>query len=162
MAVAQQAMDFLFDGLMIEVHCSPADALSDAEQQLTPFQYGKLINRLHYVSSVGPARLPEEIRLLRKQIDANDNDMITLLAKRMECVRQIGAWKRVHNISLFQPERWEHMLRERARSSTSHHLSESFVRDLFEHIHEEALNIQERIPTDKPNAARPRKRERVL
>src|SRR5271167_4332831 len=58
MAVAQQAMDFLFDGLMIEVHCAPPTALSDARQQLTPPQYGRLINKLRYVSSDGPARLP--------------------------------------------------------------------------------------------------------
>ncbi len=158
MAVAQQAMDFLFDGLMIEVHCAPPTALSDARQQVTPPQYGRLINELHYVSSDGPARLPEEIKFLRKEIDAIDNDMITLLAKRMECVRHIGTWKRAHNVSLFQPERWEHILRDRVRSSARHHLSESFVRDLFEHIHEEALNIQGRIPTDKSKRVSPSKR----
>jgi chorismate mutase len=152
MTVAQQAMDFLFDGLMIEVHCAPPTALSDARQQVTPLQYGRLINKLHYVSSDGPARLPEEIKLLRKEIDAIDNDMITLLAKRMECVRHIGTWKRAHNVSLFQPERWEHVLQDRVRSSARHHLSESFARDLFEHIHEEALNIQGRVPTDKSSA----------
>ena len=149
MAVAQQAMDFLFDGLMIEVHCAPPTALSDTRQQVTPPQYGRLINKLHYVSSDGPVRLPEKIKLLRKEIDAIDNDMITLLAKRMECVRHIGTWKRAHNVSLFQPERWEHIIRDRVRSSVKNHLSESFARDLFEHIHEEALDIQGRIPTDR-------------
>jgi len=157
MAVSQQAMDFLFDGLMIEVHCAPPTALSDARQQVTPPQYGKLINKLHYVSSDGPARLPEEIKLLRKEIDAIDNDMIALLAKRMECVRHIGTWKRAHNVSLFQPGRWEHVLLDRVRSSARHHLSESFARDLFEHIHEEALNIQGRIPTDKSSASHHRR-----
>ena len=50
MAVAQQAMDFLFDGLMIEVHCAPRSALSDPRQQMTPAQYGRLISKLRYVS----------------------------------------------------------------------------------------------------------------
>ncbi|MGA3318224.1 MAG: bifunctional 3-deoxy-7-phosphoheptulonate synthase/chorismate mutase type II [Candidatus Korobacteraceae bacterium] len=160
MALAQQAIDFLFDGLMIEVHCAPPASLSDARQQVTPSQYGRLINKLRYVSSDGPARLPEEIKLLRKEIDAIDNDLITLLAKRMECVRRIGTWKRAHNVSLFQPERWEHILQDRVRSSVRNHLAESFARDLFEHIHEEALIVQGRIPTDKSSASHRRKGER--
>ena len=162
MAVAQQAMDFLFDGLMIEVHCAPPASLSDAKQQVTPRQYGRLINQLNYVSSDGPARLPEEMKLLRKEIDGIDTDLITLLAKRMECVRHIGTLKRVHNVSLFQPERWEHVIQDRVRSSARNHLSESFARDLFEHIHEEALLIQGRIPTAKSSASRRRKSDRVF
>ena len=161
MAVAQQAMDFLFDGLMIEVHCAPPASLSDAKQQVTPSQYGRLINQLNYVSSDGPAHLPEEMKLLRKQIDGIDHDLITLLAKRMECVRHIGTLKRAHNVSLFQPERWEHVIQDRVQSSARHHLSESFARDLFEHIHEEALLIQGRIPTAKSSASR-RKSDRVF
>jgi chorismate mutase len=149
MAVAQQAMDFLFDGLMIEVHCAPRTALSDTEQQVTPAQYGRVISKLHYVSSGDPAQPPKQIQRLRNEIDAIDHGMITLLAKRMQCVKHIGTWKRNHNISLFQPERWEHLLHDRIRSGARRHLSESFVRDLFEHIHEEALNIQGRILAEK-------------
>ena len=161
MAVAQQAMDFLFDGLMIEVHCSPRAALSDAQQQMTPAQYGRLIRKLHYVSSRGSRQLPEAIRLLRKEIDLIDSDLIALLAQRMACVRRIGTWKRNQDISLFQPERWEHILQDRVRSGVRRRLSESFVRDLFEHIHEEALNVQERIPAAKPSAQWHRKGQAV-
>ncbi|MGA2903615.1 MAG: bifunctional 3-deoxy-7-phosphoheptulonate synthase/chorismate mutase type II, partial [Candidatus Korobacteraceae bacterium] len=149
MAVSQQAIDFLFDGLMIEVHCAPRAALSDSRQQITPAQYGRLIRKLRYVSSGNSTRLPEAIKLLRKEIDALDRDVIALLAKRMECVKRIGSWKRSRDISLFQPERWEQIIHDRVRSSARHHLSESFVRDLFEHIHEEALNIQGRVPAAK-------------
>jgi len=161
MAVAQQAIDFLFDGLMIEVHCAPRAALSDAKQQMTPAQYGRLISKLRYVSSSVPTQLPEAIKLLRREIDAIDNDLIALLAQRMECVRKIGSWKRKNNISLFQPERWEYILEDRTRSSVRRHLAESFVRDLFEHIHEEALNIQGRMPTERSNTPRRRKAEAV-
>jgi chorismate mutase len=161
MAVAQQAMDFLFDGLMIEVHCTPGAALSDRAQQLTPAQYGRLIRKLHYVSSSSLTRLPEAIKILRKEIDAIDTSLIALLANRMECVRRIGTWKRNQDISLFQPERWEHILRNRTQSGVRRQLSESFVRSLFEHIHEEALNIQGRIPTGKSNSPPHRRRASV-
>jgi chorismate mutase len=156
MAVAQQAIDFLFDGLMIEVHCAPRAALSDPKQQMTPAQYGRLVGKLHYTSS-SPTRLPEAIESLRKEIDAIDGDMIALLAKRMACVRRIGAWKRKQDISLFQPQRWEHILQDRIRSGVRRHLSDSFVRNLFEHIHEEALNIQGRVPAERSRSPRDQK-----
>ena len=34
--LCQQAMDLGFDGLIVESHCSPDDAWSDAKQQVTP------------------------------------------------------------------------------------------------------------------------------
>ena len=144
--VAQEALDFLFDGLMIEVHCAPDNALSDASQQLTPKQYGRLLGRLRYPCGADPNLLSPAVQVLRKEIDAIDDDLIALLARRMECVEQIGLWKRDHNVSLFQLERWEQVLHDRVQSSVQRHLSESFVRDLFEHIHEEALSLQEKIP----------------
>lgn len=156
MAVAQQAIDLLFDGLMIEVHCAPSNALSDSAQQMTPAQYGRLIRRLRYVSSSAPTQLPEVIKLLRNQIDAIDDNLIALLAKRMECAERIGIWKRKHNVSLFQPERWEQILQDRIQSSVRRHLSASFVRNLFEHIHEEALNIQGRVPAERSCSRRQR------
>jgi chorismate mutase len=160
-AVAQQAMDFLFDGLMIEVHCTPRAALSDPKQQMTPAQYGRFIRKLHYVSSSSFRPLPQAIKVLRKQIDGIDSDVIALLAKRMECAKQIGTWKRDLDISLFQPERWEHILRDRTRSGVRRHLSESFVRNLFEHIHEEALSVQGRVPAAKSSSPPRRKGEAV-
>jgi chorismate mutase len=45
-SVAQNAMDLLFDGLMIEAHINPPAALSDAKQQVTPDEYHRLISKL--------------------------------------------------------------------------------------------------------------------
>ena len=35
------------DGLIVEVHSNPEDALSDKDQALTPLQFGELMKRLH-------------------------------------------------------------------------------------------------------------------
>jgi len=144
--VAQQAMDFLFDGLMVEVHCAPRAALSDAQQQLTPAQYGRLIVWLRHLFSNPAAQLPARIEILRREIDTIDDELIELLARRISIVREIGHWKRRHTISIFQPERWASILLDRAESSVRKGLSESFARDLFERIHEESLTIQANIP----------------
>ena len=45
-AIAQQAMDLNFDGLMTEIHINPDDAWSDAQQQITPTVFKKLIASL--------------------------------------------------------------------------------------------------------------------
>ena len=45
--IAQQALDLNFDGLMVEVHCSPEQALSDARQQLSPAQFRQMLASLH-------------------------------------------------------------------------------------------------------------------
>lgn len=42
--VAQQALDLNFSGLMIETHCDPSRALSDAEQQIDPATLGRLVD----------------------------------------------------------------------------------------------------------------------
>jgi len=39
-------MDLDFDGLIIETHCNPDKALSDAQQQITPDALRKLLGRL--------------------------------------------------------------------------------------------------------------------
>jgi chorismate mutase len=44
--VAQKALDFHFDGLMIESHVDPVNALSDKNQQLKPAELGELLNSL--------------------------------------------------------------------------------------------------------------------
>ncbi len=41
--VARRSLDLKFDGLMIEVHPNPAEALSDAGQQLTPETFEQLM-----------------------------------------------------------------------------------------------------------------------
>ena len=40
-------MDLNFDGLIIETHCNPDKALSDAKQQVTPEGLKKILDRLH-------------------------------------------------------------------------------------------------------------------
>jgi chorismate mutase len=85
--LCQQAMDMGFDGLIVESHCCPDDAWSDARQQVTP-------DVLDYILSMLVVRdekvTTEGIRQLRSQIDEIDDQLIDLLAKRMRVCREIG------------------------------------------------------------------------
>ena len=88
--LCQQAMDLGFDGLIVECHCDPDNAWSDAKQQVTPdvldYILSLLIIRDEKVSTEG-------ITQLRKQIDEIDNEMMELLSKRMRVCREIGQYK---------------------------------------------------------------------
>ena len=85
--LCQQAMDMGFDGLIVESHCDPDKAWSDAKQQVTPdvldYILGLLVVRDETVTTEG-------INQLRKQIDEIDNDLMDLLSKRMRICREIG------------------------------------------------------------------------
>lgn len=45
--LAERALESGYDGLMIESHCNPAEALTDASQQLTPEALARMLSKLH-------------------------------------------------------------------------------------------------------------------
>ncbi|MCK4765688.1 MAG: bifunctional 3-deoxy-7-phosphoheptulonate synthase/chorismate mutase type II [Candidatus Aminicenantes bacterium] len=149
LSVAQNAMDLLFDGLMLEVHFDPAQALSDAKQQLTPDAYNRLINKLKIkkVSSES-TDYKQHIESLRNDIDEIDHQLLKLLAQRMNNAKKIAFHKMKNDISLFQPERWEKIMESRVKDGLGQGLSEDFVSRLYQFIHEESLREQEQVLTD--------------
>ena len=95
--VSQQAMDLGFEGLMIEAHCNPDCAWSDAKQQVLPEVLDFILDRLVIRESV---EATESISQLRKQIDELDNHLMDVLTKRMRISREIAEYKKLHNQSL--------------------------------------------------------------
>lgn len=137
--LCQQAMDLGFDGLMVESHCTPDKAWSDAKQQLTP-------DMLHYILSLLVIRdsqvLTDELNQLRKQIDDIDNQLLALLAKRMKVCRDIGAYKKEHNMAVLQTGRYKEIIDKRGAQGTLCGMDADFIRDVFEHVHEESVRQQ--------------------
>ena len=64
--VAEQAIRMGMDGLMIEVHSNPAQALSDARQQLPPEDFAQLLRRLTPIDSSSAGTESAELASLRK------------------------------------------------------------------------------------------------
>lgn len=143
-AVAQEALDLLFDGLMLEVHPDPDNALSDAEQQFTPAQFFDLVEglKLSHEQSDSVAfatRLSE----LRESVDGLDSQLLEVLSQRMELVCKMGELKAAQNVSTFQPHRWQEIVDDRVAKGTGLDLSKDFVLQLMQSIHEEAIRQQE-------------------
>ena len=137
--LSQQALDLGFDGLMIESHCDPDKAWSDAKQQVTPevadYIVGMLVARDNTYTTEG-------IKLLRQQIDKIDNELMDLLAKRMRVCREIGQYKKEHNMQVLQTGRYNEILDKRGVQGSLTGMSPEFVKQVFEHIHEESVRQQ--------------------
>lgn len=137
--LCQQAMDLGFDGLIVESHCSPDEAWSDARQQVMPDVLDFILDKLTIRNS---ATTTESLEALRKQIDECDNQLLELLAKRMRICREIGTYKKEHNLTVVQTARYTEILDKRGAQATLCGMSNSFIRDVFEHIHEESVAQQ--------------------
>ena len=137
--LCQQAMDLGFDGLIIESHCSPDNAWSDAKQQVTPDVLDFIIDRLVIRNIISST---ESIEALRSQIDECDNSLLDILAKRMRISREIGTYKREHNMTVVQATRYNEILDKRGAQGVLCGMSDEFVRTIFERIHEESVRQQ--------------------
>ena len=137
--VSQQAMELKFDGLMIECHCSPDDALSDAGQQITPEDLENLVKGLVIRENSAGA---DSIELLRKQIDDADRQLLELLARRNAISKEIGMYKKENNMPVLQTGRYNEILEKRARMGETLGLDRDFVLAIMKSIHEESVKIQ--------------------
>lgn len=141
--VAQKALDLGMNGLMIESHVDPAEALSDAQQQLTPEQLNELVSKLILRSShTSNHELIDKLAELRKIIDELDDELMNVLKKRIQIIEQIGSYKKEHNITIFQLQRWQEILRTRGQWADKLGLSRQHVEKLCQLLHEESIRVQ--------------------
>lgn len=137
--LCQQAMDLGMDGLIIESHCNPDAAWSDASQQVTP-------DILDYILSILVIRdeivTTENITALRKQIDEIDNSLMDLLAKRMRISREIGQYKKEHGMTILQTSRYNEILEKRGAQGALCGIDSDCIKQIFETIHEESVKQQ--------------------
>ena len=128
-----------FDGLMIESHCNPDQALSDSAQQVTPSVLKDVLEHL-VVRSGAP--FDDELVLLRQQIDDCDHELLAVLARRMSVAREIGRFKRANNLRVVQPARYQDMIKARIEEGDHLGLSEDFTQRVMQAIHEESVRQQ--------------------
>ena len=137
--LCQQAMDLGFDGLMVESHCTPDCAWSDAKQQVTPDVLDFILSKL-VIRELAPTT--ESLETLRRHIDEIDNNLMELLAKRMRISREIGQYKLEHNMTVVQTRRYNEILDKRGAQGVLCGMAPEFVKSVFEDIHEESVRQQ--------------------
>ena len=144
-SVCQKALDLDFDGLMIESHRDPDNAWSDAAQQVTPERLGEIIAALIVRSSKLDDYAENQLESLRAQIDRIDNYMLEIMGERMDIARKIGEFKRDNGITILQTNRWDEIINDRIKKAAKKELTEDFVKDLMEAVHQESIRHQTRI-----------------
>lgn len=137
--LCQQAMDLGFDGLIVESHCNPDCAWSDAAQQVTPDILDYILNLLVIRET---NQSTENLNELRKQIDECDDDLIQVLAKRMRVAREIGTYKKEHGMTILQTGRYNEILEKRGSQGALCGMDADFIKKVFEAIHEESVRQQ--------------------
>ena len=145
--LSQRALDLGLDGLMIESHCNPSVALSDASQQLTPEALRDLLENRLVVRDTDSDSIEykENIDHLRAQIDVIDENLLFALKSRMAVSRKIGQYKKEHNISIIQTTRWDEVLKEATNKGGQYGLDEWFIYTIFNAIHEASVKVQNEI-----------------
>ncbi len=137
--LSQQAMDLNYDGLIIESHCDPDNAWSDASQQVTPARLKEILETLVIRDR---KQSTEDLSDLRKQIDELDDQLLELLAKRMRISCEIGTFKKEHNMTVVQTGRYDEILHTRISQAEAMKMDTEFIRTILEAIHEESVRQQ--------------------
>ncbi len=137
--LAQQAMDMGFDGLIVEAHCSPDDAWSDKAQQITPQTLAYICRNLVIRQTTATT---ESLSELRDQIDKLDDQLLELLTHRMRVSRDIGQYKKEHDMPILQTGRYEELLARRAAQAVELGMDREFMRTVLRAIHEESIRQQ--------------------
>jgi chorismate mutase len=141
--VAQKALDLDLDGLMIETHINPSVALSDAKQQITPAVLSVLFEGLVFRKAEGDGSdFHRKLLELRSRVDSTDDLLLQALVTRMNLIKQIGEYKKDKQVTILQIRRWEEILTRQIAHGSSSGLDGSFIKKLYELIHEESIRIQ--------------------
>jgi chorismate mutase len=84
----------------------------------------------------------ENLAELRHQIDAIDEGLLEQLSKRMRISREIGIYKKEHNMPILQTPRYDEILENRSKMGLAMDLSPEFVKKIYTEIHEESVRQQ--------------------
>ena len=146
-ATAQKALDLASDGLMIECHINPDEALTDAQQQITPEALVTMLSALTFRAKQAGG-VERDLAGLRSEIDDIDNELLQLLARRMEVSAQIGEYKKQNNVTVVQMDRWKKILADHVAAGEAMGLSPLLINKVFEAIHQASIERQSQIMED--------------
>lgn len=136
--LCQQAMDMGFDGLIVESHCNPDQAWSDAKQQVTPTRLKEILGNIILREN----HTTEDLSDLRQQIDVIDNQILDILAHRMRISKEIAQFKKEHSMPVLQAGRYDEILNIRGEQGQKMGMSSEFIKEVFEAIHGESVRVQ--------------------
>lgn len=143
--VSQKALDLEMDGIMIETHFDPHNALSDAGQQITPAELKDLLGKLEIRKKTGNIAFQNKLEEMRTEIDKLDGELLQILARRMKVIDEIGDYKKENRITILQMKRWAGIISDRLSIGVNLNLEKNFLKKLLNLIHIESIRRQTEI-----------------
>ena len=86
--------------------------------------------------------IPQELKEFREQIDALDAQLLELLAKRFQIVRNVGHMKVEKNMEVVQADRAQEVIDMAAERAVQKGVPEKFIRKMYEAMIDEAHVIE--------------------
>jgi chorismate mutase-like protein len=81
----------------------------------------------------------------REEIDKIDKELLKVLSKRMEIIKDISKIKKQQKIPVLQKKRIETMLKDRRKLAEKYKLNPDFIEKLYKGLIEESMRIEETI-----------------
>ncbi len=141
--VANKSLAQQMQGLMIETHYKPSEALSDPMQQMRPMELTTLLEKLLKTKIKGESA-EDQLEGLRRQIDEQDQQLLEKLAGRLALSRQTGMVKRQLGAEIIQPRRQMDLFQDRRKRAEALNLSPEFVESFLTLLHDESVAVQSR------------------
>lgn len=91
----------------------------------------------------------DKLTVLRNNIDTLDEELLHLLVKRLEVIKQVGKIKKELNLPALDANRWGQVLEKNIAKGQQLGLNGEFVKQILDTIHMQALDIEEDIKNDK-------------
>lgn len=140
--ISQKAIDFEMNGLMIETHFDPDNALTDSAQQISPAVLALMLHRLKIRDSKLNVNTKGKLEELRSEIDQLDIELLQILAKRMGVIDKIGQHKNENDITILQMKRWAGIIEDRLSIGSQLDLNKEFLKRILNIIHKESMQRQ--------------------
>ena len=84
----------------------------------------------------------KDLASLRAEIDQLDEQLWTIIGKRVDVARQIGEWKREHDEPIVQAQRYQQVLEHCQQLGQQYGLSETVIREVMEALHKESIRVE--------------------
>lgn len=145
-SLVRKAVELNYDGLMLEMHPRPQEALSDVGQQLSPEELREVLSDRCLPFCSGSEGADKDagtsLAAYRAEIDELDDELWQLVLRRAELSSAIGAYKRAHSMPVLQPDRWQQLVTRRLAWAEENGLSEETTMRILDALHEESRRRQ--------------------
>ena len=75
-------------------------------------------------------------------MDLVDDTLLETIGKRIELTKKLGDYKKSHNMTVLQVNRWQQVLEDRIRQAEYLGLDEKLVKEIYQLLHNQSVKIQ--------------------